>query len=127
MRPITLMSMSRAEVGVGCAVAPNAFMKPFGADLENNPQTIYFARMFGIRDVALAVGALTSTGTARRMWLQIGIVCDAVDAVAAVIAARDGGFSTTSAVVGTALPLLGIGFGVASIMGNRAEATTQPT
>lgn len=127
MRPITFMSMSRAEVGVGCAVAPNAFMKPFGVDLANNPQTIYFARMFGIRDVALAVGALTSTGTARRMWLQIGIVCDAVDAVAAVIATRDGGFSTPSAVVGTALPLLGIGFGIASLMDHRAEASTQPT
>ena len=127
MRPITFMSMTRAEVGVGCAVAPNAFMKPFGVDLENNPQTIYFARMFGIRDLALAVGALTSTGTARRVWLQIGIVCDAVDAVAAFIAARDGGFSTPSTIVGTGLPLLGIGFGVASMMANGAEASAQPT
>jgi hypothetical protein len=127
MRPITLMSLTRTEVGVGCAVAPNAFMKLFGVDLENNPQTMYFARMFGIRDVVLAVGALTSTGTARRMWLQTGIVCDAVDAVAAIIAARDGGFSRPSAVVGTALPLLGIGFGVASIMNNSAEASTQAT
>ena len=72
--------------------------------------------MFGIRDVALAVGTLTSSGTARRTWLQIGIVCDAVDAVAATMAARDGGLSGRSAVACIALPLIGIGDGVASLV-----------
>ena len=78
--------------------------------------------MFGIRDVALAVGALTSNGTAHRMWLQLGVLCDAVDAAASILAARDGAISTRTCVLATVPPLLAIGLGIASMIDSSAEA-----
>jgi hypothetical protein len=49
----------------------------------------YWARLFGIRDFALALGLVLSRGEDRRRWRMIAIACDTADAVAGEIAARE--------------------------------------
>ncbi len=77
-------------VGVSSWATPRVAGRLFGLDAEANPQAPYLARLFGIRDVALAWGALSSTGSAQRQWLVAGLACDAADAVAGIAGGRAG-------------------------------------
>src|SRR4051812_31744955 len=61
----------------------------FGLDVAGNPQAPYLARLFGIRDIALGVGALQSSGDTQRQWLQIGLAGDVADTAAALLGRRD--------------------------------------
>ena len=62
----------------------------FGLDAAANPQSPYLARLFGVRDVALAWGALSSEGDTQRQWLLAGLACDVADALAGVAGGRGG-------------------------------------
>ena len=70
------MFYERADVqpfGVGLIVwaTPRLAGKLFGLDAQANPQSPYLARLFGVRDLALAWGALGAQGSARRQWLLL--------------------------------------------------------
>jgi len=95
----------RLAVGVSSWATPRVAGRLFGLDADANPQAPYLARLFGIRDVALAWGALSTTGSAQRQWLVAGLACDAADAVAGVVGGRAGYLSqvTSALVTGTAL------------------------
>ncbi len=93
----------RLVVGVGAYLFPRLAGRLFGLDSAGNPQSPYFARLFGIRDVALAIGALQTSGEAQRTWVQLGVVCDVADTGAALMGQRAGYLSTPSAVL-VALP-----------------------
>jgi hypothetical protein len=84
------LAILRLAVGIISWLAPNFGGKLFGLDTAGNPQAPYLARLFGIRDVALAIGALQSSGDAQRQWLRLGVVCDAADTLAAVAGRRAG-------------------------------------
>lgn len=88
----------RVVIGVGALLAPRLAGRLFGLDVAANPQAPYLARLFGARDVALGVGALASSGEARRRWVEIGVAVDATDAVSAVLAGRDGSVSGGTAI-----------------------------
>jgi hypothetical protein len=122
LRLITLMSFDRAAIGASATVLPNTAGKLFGLDPDNNPQASYLARLFGIRDVALAIGTLSSKGTARALWLRLGIMCDAVDAAAAFLAGQEGALPKRAAVLDTALPLLAIGIGIAALLDSESAS-----
>src|SRR5947207_11592712 len=74
---IRSLAMLRMAVGTSAWATPRLAGKAFGLDAEGNPQSPYLARLFGIRDIALGVGTLSTTGEARRQWLTLGVVCDA--------------------------------------------------
>lgn len=99
------LSGLRVAVGVSSWATPRAAGRLFGLDADANPQAPYLARLFGIRDVALAWGALSSTGAAQRKWLVAGLACDAADAVAGVVGGRAGYLPqvTSVLVTGTAV------------------------
>jgi len=99
------LSGLRLAVGVSSWATPRVAGKLFGLDAEANPQSPYLARLFGIRDVALAWGTLSSTGSAQRQWLVAGLACDAADAVAGIVGGRAGYLPqvTSVLVTGTAL------------------------
>ena len=80
----------RLAVGASAWATPRLAGKAFGLDAAGNPQSPYLARLFGIRDIALGVGALSTTGEARRQWLTLGVMCDAADAAAGNFAGRGG-------------------------------------
>ena len=95
----------RLAVGVSSWATPRVAGRLFGLDADANPQAPYLARLFGIRDVALAWGALNSTGSAQRQWLVAGLACDAADAVAGIVGGRAGYLPpvTSVLVTGTAV------------------------
>lgn len=109
--PSQLLSGVRLGVGVGAWVAPNLTGKVFGLDSDANPQMAFMARLFGARDVALAVGTNGTPPAQRRLWWQIGIATDLLDAGAAYLAYRNGTVPKVSAILagGTALAAAGLG------------------
>lgn len=101
----------RLAVGVASWLAPRPAGRLFGLDVPANPQAPYLARLFGARDVALAWGALSSAGDARRKWLLAGLACDAADALAGLAGARGGYLPklTSLLVTGTAVSAVALG------------------
>jgi hypothetical protein len=87
----------------------------FGLDADANPQLPYVSRLFGARDVALAAGLALSGGQGRRLWLQLGIACDAADAVAGLVAGRNGELSKLSTVLVTAPAVLAVALQLAEL------------
>lgn len=108
----------RAGIGAGTWLAPRLAGRLFGLDAEANPQLPYVGRLFGVRDFALGAGLQASSGEGRRLWLRLGIVCDAADALAGLLAGRNGELSKFSTLLVTAPALAGIGLGVVAL---RAE------
>ncbi len=121
MSPLKQLIATRTSIGAGTWLAPRLSGRLFGLDAEANPQLPYVGRLFGVRDVALAAGAQLSAGESRRLWLQIGIACDAADAAAGIIAGRNGELSKLSTVLVTAPALLAIALGVAALQAAEEE------
>lgn len=98
-------------VGLRIAVGALSWLTPrpagslFGLSAKENPQAPYLARLFGVRDVALAYGAMSSEGEAQRQWLAAGLACDVADSVAGIAGGRGGYLSKVSSVLvtGTAI------------------------
>ncbi|HYI37026.1 MAG TPA: hypothetical protein VEX39_10495 [Thermoleophilaceae bacterium] len=105
----------RIVIGVLSWVAPNLAGTLFGLDVKKNKQAPYLARLFGVRDIALGVGTLMSTGAARRTWLQMGLVCDTADAAAAGIGHHDGYLDAQTAIMVAAPAVAAVGMGAAAL------------
>lgn len=103
----------RLGIGIGAWAAPRLAGRLFGLDIAGNPQAPYLARLFGVRDVALAVGSLTAEGEAQLQWLRAGLACDVADAVAGVAGWRGGYLPavTGALVTGTAVSAAALGAG----------------
>ena len=101
----------RLSVGVTSWLAPNFGGRLFGMEPAANPQAPYLGRLFGIRDAALAVGPLRAKKKAQDNWIELGIVCDVADAVAAGLGGGKGYLSpaTTAMTGGTALAAAALG------------------
>ena len=111
----TLLPALRLSIGLGGYVAPTLVAKSFG--FRCDAQDAYVLRLFASRDVALAVGSLVGPAKSRRMWWQIGLVCDTADAAASIIGLRDGG-PKFGMVMATAVAAGAAGLGVAALLGN---------
>ncbi len=110
----------RGVVGAGAWLTPRLAGRLFGLDPDGNPQSPYLARLFGVRDVALAAGLGSSTGEARALWLRIGVACDLADAAAGMLAGRRGYMDPLPAFLVTTTALVAAGLGVTVL---RAEST----
>lgn len=95
--PLQQLAYGRIAVGALSWLAPSVAGKLFGVDPVDEAKMP--SRLFGARDLALGVGTLTATGDARTKLVQLGLVCDALDAGAAVVGRREGSLSTRSAVM----------------------------
>ncbi len=114
MNPVTGLSLGRIAIGAVALASPPLAGKLFRLDMAANPQLPYLSRMFGSREIALGAATLLATGTARRNLVAAGIAVDAADAVAGVLAARDGyvskpigGFLTAPALAAAAAGVAG--------------------
>lgn len=84
----TALAAGRVAFGVGMFATPGLFGKGWiGADAER-PGTQMVMRVAGIRDIVLGLGGLMalSNGEDAERWIEAGIVADAGDAAAAVLA-----------------------------------------
>ena len=109
----SIKNLSALRLGVGLVswLAPALGARLFGLDPRGNPQAPYLARLFGVRDVALAVGTTQSSGDAQRQWLTLGVACDVADAAAALLGRRGGYLpvGTTLLVGGAAVSAAALG------------------
>jgi len=110
-----LLNRSRVLVGLAACVAPGQAFRGAGLDTRRNPQLPYMTRLFGIRDLVLGLGALTTGGDERRRWLQATVAADLGDAVAAVVDARAGNLPPHGAVMLTVSALSAAGLGIAAL------------
>jgi hypothetical protein len=118
--PGKILSTLRIAVGAGAWLSPGIAARLFGMDAAANPQLPYMARLFGIRDIALAVGTNQTTGPSRRLWWQIGIACDLFDAVAAYLGGRCGSRSKGRVVLAGGTAVAAAGLGVAAMQADDA-------
>jgi hypothetical protein len=105
----------RMAVGISAWSAPRLTGKLFGLDADANPQSPYLARLFGVRDLALACGVLGSEGSARRQWLVAGLACDVADALAGAAGGREGYLPKLSSALVSATAVAGAAMGIAAL------------
>jgi hypothetical protein len=103
----------RLAIGFSAWTAPRMTGKLFGLDADANPQAPYLARLFGVRDLALAWGAMGAEGSVRRRWLMAGLACDAADAIAGVAGGRGGYLPKLTSVVVSATAMAAAATGAA--------------
>jgi hypothetical protein len=113
--PGKLLHSLRLAVGLGAWLTPGLAGRLFGLSAADNPQLPYMARLFGARDVALAVGTAQTTGPSRRVWWQVGIACDLLDAVAAYLGGRNGSLSKPTVVLAGGTAIAAAALGVAAM------------
>jgi hypothetical protein len=108
---VSALAGIRLAIGVASWTTPRVAGRLFGLDAQANPQSPYLARLFGVRDVALAWGALSTDGDARRQWLAAGLACDVADTLAGIAGGRGGYLPklTSVLVTGTALSAAALG------------------
>ncbi len=87
---VRALSSLRFVVGGSSWLTPRLAGRVAGIPSRASDPAPYFARLFAARDVALGVGAMQSSGDARRQWLLIGLACDVADIAAALAANRRG-------------------------------------
>jgi hypothetical protein len=105
----------RTAIGAGTWLAPRLSGRLFGLDASANPQLPYIARLFGVRDAALAVGLASSSGAQRSLWLRIGIACDLADAAAGLAAGRRGELPKPATVLVTAAAVGAAALGILAL------------
>jgi hypothetical protein len=112
----------RGAIGAGAWLAPRLSGRLFGLDPDANPQAPYLGRLFGARDVALAFGLGTSSGSQRSQWLRIGVACDLADAAAGLLAGRRGELPKVATVLVTSTALGVAALGIAALQGEQPGA-----
>jgi len=115
MNQVKALAGGRVAIGASAWLAPNLVGRLFGLDPRGNPQLTFMARLFGVRDVALGVGALSSSAESRRLWLQLGAGCDALDAVAARRGAKDGSLPKFAATLSGAAAVGALALGILAL------------
>ena len=111
-----LLNGPRVLVGVAALAAPGRAFRGAGLDPRRNPQLPFMTRMFGIRDLALGVGALGTGGAERRRWLQATIASDVGDLAAAIAGRRAGYLSTHGAIMLATTAATGAALGIAALV-----------
>jgi len=103
-----LLAQGRLAVGVTAIVAPRLAARAMGIDPAANPATPYLARMFGAREVYMAVPFLLPVpGLDESELASRAVAVDALDAGASLLAGARGLIPWRSALPATAVAILG--------------------
>ena len=111
-----LLNGSRMAVGVASFAAPAQAFRGVGLDARSNPQLPYMTRLFGVRDLVLGAGAVSTAGEGRRRWLQATIAADVGDVAAVLLAHRAGQLDTRGAVMLGLTATAGTALGIAALV-----------
>jgi|SRR6516165_9656142 hypothetical protein len=121
MNPKQALPGLRIAIGGGAFLAPYTTSRIFGLDPTDNNEAIFLGRLFGIRDVALGIGQMSS-GDDNALWWQLGVICDLGDALAAVIGLRSG-LPKRAGVMSALTALAAAGMGIAAL--NSSGSSTE--
>jgi hypothetical protein len=94
------LGVIRLVNGTVALLAPGRFLKIIGIDSEENGAATYVLRMFGIRNVLLALQLLSGEGPAREQAVRQAVFIHATDAAAAVLAGVTGALPVRAAASG---------------------------
>lgn len=81
-----LLAAGRLALGVGGWLTPNALARAYGVEGAQQPALVFTSRLFAVRDVAMGAGMLEADGADLDRWLRWGMLADAADGVAALLA-----------------------------------------
>lgn len=114
-----ILSLAAMRVGIGTLAwaKPDLAAKLFGFD-EPDGQSRYTWRLFGVRDVVVGLGTLTSGGPQRRTWATVGLACDVADGAAGALGRRDVPAKSAAAMVG--VPAAAVAFGTWALSGRQS-------
>lgn len=116
----TVLGATRAIVGLGAWFAPDTAARLSGIDPERSDR--FITRLFGARDLALAVAVLAAPPAGLRHAASIGVAIDAADVVAGFDERRRGNLSAHATAVGPVGALVLAVLGV--IVAREATAAT---
>ena len=105
-----LISLAAMRIGIGALAwaRPGVTARLFGF-CEPDGQARYTWRLFGVRDVVVGLGTVTSRGARRRTWAGVGLACDIADGAAGTLGRRDVKPISAAAMIG--VPAAAVGFG----------------
>ena len=84
------LSLTRIILGFLLIAIPRTLMKFINMQDTQTAGSIITSRAAGIRDVAIGIGTIAAKGSSeKKLWLRLGALCDATDALAAM--SRDPG------------------------------------
>ena len=115
---IPIFAALRLATGVSAWVVPDKAARLFG--LGSGHQQPFTTQLFGSRELTLAL-AITDTASPqlRSRALQLGLLADALDVIAALRGIRRGTLSPTGAIVTGGGAALFAGLGVAALAAQR--------
>jgi hypothetical protein len=114
------LALGRIAIGAASWAAPNLVARSMFLKPETQQALSY--RLFGVRDFALGLATLDSTPEHRKWALQLGILCDVGDALAAVQGNREGSLPTPTAAITGVLASGAVGIGLLGLLGARKAA-----
>lgn len=105
-----ILSLAAMRIGIGALawVRPDTASTLFGFPPPDG-QARYLWRLFGVRDVVVGLGTVTSSGSRRRTWARVGLACDVADAAAG--ASGRGEVKPLSAAAMIGVPAAAVAFG----------------
>lgn len=105
-----IVSLAAMRIGIGAMAwaKPDLTAKLFGFS-EPDGQARYTWRLFGVRDVVVGLGTVTSRGDRRRSWAAVGLACDVADGAAGTLSRADVTPISAAAMIG--VPAAAVGFG----------------
>jgi hypothetical protein len=86
-RGIDELAAMRIAAGLLAWLSPRLTARLFGMSGESG-DSHYAWRLFGVRDIALGIGTLRSSGAQRRAFATAGLARDAADGAAGAISGR---------------------------------------
>lgn len=105
-----IVALAGMRIGIGALAwaRPDLASTLFGFPAPDD-QGRYLWRLFGVRDVAVGLGTVASSGEHRRTWARVGLACDVADGAAGALGRA--GVSRSSAAAMTGVPAAAVGFG----------------
>ncbi len=112
----TRLGVARIAFGVAALAAPTMFGRAWVGDEGSSASVALITRAFGVRDVALGLGAVLAArrGAPVRGWIEAGLLCDTCDVIATLTSGLPTvkkmpiAASAVTAVIGGVLSLQGL-------------------
>lgn len=117
----------RILAGLRLAISSSSWLTPrlsgrmLGMSRRDPGIAPYLNRLFAVRDAALAVGAVQSSGEAQRQWLRMGVAVDVIDVFAALASHRRGELEGVGTAAAVGFALAAAGLGAAALAGDSAS------
>lgn len=105
-----VVALAAMRIGIGALAwaRPDVTARLFGFP-DPDGQARYVWRLFGVRDVLVGLGTVTSSGQRRRTWARVGLVCDVADGAAGVLGREEVKPVSAAAMIG--VPAAAVAFG----------------